>query len=267
MDIKIGIIGLGIIGSATKQGFEHLGHEISVHDIKLNTNINDVLKTDICFICVPTPSTPEGKCDTSIVDSVVGELIINNYKGLMAIKSTVVPGLVDSLSLKYNTKNIAFVPEFLRERCATEDFIYNQDLCVIGTYTDKDYNLIKRVHGNLPKSFSKCSPIEAEFVKYFNNIYNASLITFANSFAVVCEHMDVDYNRVKEIAVQRNHIQDTYLNSSSDVRGFGGMCLPKDTKAFNQLAKEVSNTKVTFFEDILKQNNKFPTTVFKGMRK
>lgn len=264
---KVGIVGLGVIGSAIKAGFEHIGHEIKVHDIRLETNIESVLDTQVCFICVPTPSAENGECNTSIVESVVSELVGLNYNGLISIKSTVSPGLVDSLSEKYNIKNISFVPEFLRERCAVEDFIYNQDLCVLGVYSDSDYELLKSIHGNLPKSFSKCTPIEAEFVKYFNNVYNATLITFANSFASVCESMGVDYSRVKEVAVQRNHIQDVYLNSSKEVRGFGGMCLPKDTNAFNHLAKNVDNLNISFFEDIIKQNDEFQVTVFKGMRK
>ena len=93
------------------------------------------------------------------------------------------------------------------------------------------------------------------------------LITFANSFSSICESMGVDYGRVKEVIVQRNHIQDIYLNSSDDTKGFGGACLPKDTSALNELAKMVKEYDITFFEDILKQNNQFNTTVFKGMRK
>ena len=127
--------------------------------------------------------------------------------------------------------------------------------------------IVKESHGNLPKSFSKCSPKEAEFVKYFNNVYNAMLITFANSFSSICESMSVDYGRVKEVIVQRNHIQDIYLNSSDDTKGFGGACLPKDTSALNELAKMVKEYDITFFEDILEQNSQFNTTVFKGMRK
>ena len=87
--IKIGIIGLGVIGSACKYGFEKLGHKVIVHDIKLNTNIVDVISTDICYICVPTPSKDDGSCDTTIVEEVVLTLYNMNYKGVIAIKSTV----------------------------------------------------------------------------------------------------------------------------------------------------------------------------------
>ena len=262
---QIGIIGLGVIGSAIKEGFEYIDYNILYHDINLNTKINNVINTDVCFICVPTPSDNLGNCDTTIVESVIVELLENNYQGLIAIKSTVIPGFTDKMSHKYKTKNISFVPEFLRERCAAEDFINNQDLCVIGAYSKNHFEILKEIHGILPKSFAFCQPKEAEFVKYFNNVYNATLITFANSFASICESLNVDYNNVKKIAVRRNHINDIYLNSSDKLKGFGGMCLPKDTKALNKLA-EINCPEIKFFKNILDQNEKFKKTVFKGMR-
>lgn len=262
---QIGIVGLGVIGSAVKKGFEYIDYDVFYHDINLETSINSVISSDVCFVCVPTPSDKLGNCDTSIVESVIVELLKNNYKGLIAIKSTVSPGFTDKMSTKYNTKNLSFVPEFLRERCATEDFINNQDLCVIGAYSEVHFNILKEIHGILPKSFAFCEPKEAEFVKYFNNVYNATLITFANSFASICESMNVDYNNVKKIAVRRNHINDIYLNSSEKLKGFGGMCLPKDTSALSKLA-ELNCPEIKFFKNILDQNDKFKKTVFKGMR-
>jgi nucleotide sugar dehydrogenase len=264
--MKLGVIGLGVIGSATKQGFEHIGHTVFGHDIKLETSIDDVLDTEVCFICVPTNSLEDGSCDTGIVDSVVSQLVENYYKGIIAIKSTVLPGTTLSLSKKYDTNSIVFVPEFLRERCAYEDFIYNQDICVIGAQTDVQYEIIKEIHGNLPQKFEKATPTEAELVKYFNNVYNASLITFANSFGTLCESLKIDYTRVKNIAVQRKHINDIYLDFNDKTKGFGGVCLPKDTKAINYLANQIA-PHITFFNDILIQNSKFEITVFKNMRK
>ena len=55
--MKIGIVGLGVVGAAIKEGFEKLGHEILCHDLKLNTEISDIVKSEIVFICVPTPLT------------------------------------------------------------------------------------------------------------------------------------------------------------------------------------------------------------------
>lgn len=263
--LTIGIVGQGAIGTALKDGFEHLGTPVKTHDIKFETTINEVLSTDICFICVPTPSKSSGECDTTIVKGVVTELIQKNYQGIIAVKSTVIPGTVESLMMDLNYKRIAFVPEFLRERCATEDFIENQDLLVIGTHSDEDYEILKSIHKHLPKVVVKSTPTEAEFVKYFNNCYNATLITFANSLCSICNKMGVNYSNVKEIAVLRNHINDVYLNSSEEVKGFAGMCLPKDTKALDFLSKSL-DLNVEFFGDLIKENKKYSKTVFKGMR-
>ena len=72
--MKIGIVGLGVVGSANYAGFELLGHKVFGHDIKFNSSIADVLPTDIVFVCVPTPSFENGSCDTTIVKSVIDDL-------------------------------------------------------------------------------------------------------------------------------------------------------------------------------------------------
>ena len=72
---KIGIIGSeGVVGGALKYGMKKLGYIVKCHDIVLNTKIEDVLDTDIIYICVPTNAKPTGECDTSIVESVVHKL-------------------------------------------------------------------------------------------------------------------------------------------------------------------------------------------------
>ena len=131
--MKIGIIGLGAVGTANKHGFEHLGHEVLVHDIKLNTSIQDVISTEINFLCVPTPSTDDGQCDTTILESVIQELDDNKYKGIIAIRSTSVPGFTQEMIEKHKNLAICFVPEFLRERCAVDDFIKNHKGLAVGS--------------------------------------------------------------------------------------------------------------------------------------
>jgi UDPglucose 6-dehydrogenase len=263
---KIGIIGIGVVGNAIKIGFERLGHEVICHDIKLNTNIQDVIETDLCFICVPTPSRETGECDTSIVEEVVSELLDSNYDGLMCIKSTVEPGMTKKLQNKHNTDKICFVPEFLRERTAAEDFIFNHDLCIIGTSNEEHFDLITKVHGHYPEKIVQLTECEAEFCKYFNNVYNAMMIIFANSFYELCGKFDVDYTNVKDAIVKRRNITDSYLNCREDLRGFGGLCLPKDLRALSYLAKK-TETDVEFFRNLLEENKKYKTTVFDGMRR
>ena len=264
--MKIGVIGLGVVGSAIKTGFEELGHDVFGHDIKNNTSINDVLNTKICYICVPTPPDKIGRCDTAIVADVIKKLSELKYSGLVIIKSTVEPGTTDRLSNSFPNLNVGFVPEFLRERCAISDFIVNHDVCIIGVHTKKDFKLVKKSHGYYPKEFMMVNPKEAEICKYFSNIYNATLITFANSFYQVCSNLDVSYDNVKNAVKKRAHIDGTYLDCNKNFRGFGGVCLPKDTKAMDTFCKS-RNIDVNFFENILKENEKYVVTVPKGMRK
>jgi UDPglucose 6-dehydrogenase len=161
--------------------------------------------------------------------------------------------------------DITFIPEFLHERFAVADFV-SQDLLIIGTsYPNSKIDVIKECHKGYYKKLIICDPTEAELVKYFNNVYNATLITFANSFYTICNKLRVSYDNVKSIAVQREHINDTYLNCSEDLRGFGGMCLPKDTKALAYLAKSLG-VDVKFFSHLISENAKYKTTVFEGMR-
>jgi UDP-glucose 6-dehydrogenase len=102
--MKIGIIGRGTVGSAVYEGLEYLGHDLSFFDPKYEgSRLDDVLDTEVVFISVPTDQTSTGDCDTSIVDNVINELAVNNYRGLVSIKSTVIPGTTDRLQKQYPT--------------------------------------------------------------------------------------------------------------------------------------------------------------------
>ena len=185
----IGIIGQGVVGGACEYGFKKLDHTVIVHDLKLNTKIIDVINTDVCYICVPTPSIKDGSCDVSIVESVMRELQQNNYKGVIAIKSTVKPSTTQRLITEYPDLKICFVPEFLRERCAVSDFIENHDLLAVGTHSFEVFNIIKDCHGKYPDKIVMLSPTEAELLKYYSNVFNALRIIFANEFYEICSSL------------------------------------------------------------------------------
>ena len=263
--MNIGIIGLGVIGSACKYGFEKLGHTVKVHDIKFDTTIDEVLDTDIVYICVPTPTNEDGSCDTSIVEGEVLSLNEKGYKGVVVIKSTVKPTTTDRL-IKETGLNLCFVPEFLRERCAISDFTENHDLLAVGTHSDTIFELIKECHGNYPKEYSKLSPTEAELLKYYSNTFNALRVIFSNEMYEICEAVGADYTKIKDTFIKRGTTKDLYLDVNDNFRGYGGVCLPKDTKALDAFVKEL-NLDLKLFETIDSENNKFKTTVFNGMRK
>src|SRR4051812_23229950 len=143
--MKVGIVGVGKVGSAVAFGLAKIGHEVLKHDLTLRTTIHDVLPASIVFICVPTPMLPTGRCETGIVETVVAELAGQKYKGLVVIKSTVTPGSTDKWYKRYDLR-LAFCPEFLRERSAVTDFVENHDVCIAGVYETEDADLIREAH-------------------------------------------------------------------------------------------------------------------------
>jgi nucleotide sugar dehydrogenase len=197
---------------------------------------------------------------------VIERLFQNDYQGIIAIKSTVVPGTTQSLIDKYNNHKICFVPEFLRERSALVDFMQHQDVLIVGGSPGNSASEnVKMSHGNIPKNVVVMSPTEAELAKYFNNVFNALRITFANGFFDVCKEMDCDYQKIIEAMTMRENIDHHYLRASNNLRGFGGYCLPKDTEAFQNLVKNL-DLKSTIFQAIIDDNKLYKRTVLEGTR-
>ena len=286
--MKVAVIGCGIVGSAVAGGLERLGHDVFRHDpAKYSTTVDEMLesKPEICFISVPTPQDDDGSCNTSIVESVIQELVGRKYNGIIVIKSTVEPGFTDRMQERhyYSYLNrdgtganlrlkLAFVPEFLREAHAFHDFTEGHDVCVIGIPRDAPFFLtdsiideLKRVHGRYPKSFHTMGAVEAELVKYFSNVFNAARITFANGFYEVCKKLGANYDQVKSAMVDRPTITDMYLDCNENWRGFAGPCLPKDTSAFAALADKLG-VEAQIFRTIVEDNKLYRPTVPEGMR-
>ena len=264
--MRIGIVGLGVVGSAIKTGFEKLGHDIVCHDLKLQTTLQDVTDSEILFLCVPTPQGDDGSCDTTIITGILTELSANNYKGIVAIKSTVECGFTRSSIEKFKNLTICFVPEFLRERCAVDDFINNHNLLAVGTHDKFVFDKVVEAHGHYPKDSVKLKPTEAEILKYYNNVFAAYKIIFANIMSEVCNKLDCDYTTVKDAFVKFGRCKDTYLDVNENLKGYGGICLPKDVKA---MAKLLDKLEIDFdtFKSIDRDNSKLKITVFNGMRK
>ena len=238
--MKIGIIGKGTVGSAVFEGLEYLGHSMAFFDPKHEgSKLQHVLDTDVVFISVPTDQTANGDCDVSIVDNVVNELAVNNYSGLVSIKSTVIPGTTDRLQQMYPALRMSMVPEFLRAKHALSDFVDNHDLLVVGTYNKEDADIVVELHGSFPAAVARVTPTEAEVIKYFNNVHHAMSVTFANITHDVCEKLGANYINVYKAITKRECFNPAYLMANKNMRGYGGHCLPKDTSAWNNLIKKL----------------------------
>lgn len=262
--MKVGIVGVGAVGSACRKGFELLGHEVKVYDPKFNSKIEDVVDTDITYVCVPTPEAEDGSCDLSIVRSTIHSLEKLAYAGVVALKSTSVPGTTEQLISETNLR-MCFVPEFLRERSAVEDFVVNHELLAVGCHDEDIFKVVVDSHGFFPKNTVMLTPTEAEILKYYSNVFNATRIVFANAMYEICQNLGADYDKVKDTYLIRGTASPDYLNCNEKMRGYGGMCLPKDTKAIDSLVKNLG-LDLKLFEAIDQDNKKFKRTVFPGMR-
>lgn len=264
--MKVGVVGWGAVGSAIGKGFKMLGHNVSRHDPKFNTVIDDVLDTEILFICVPTPSKENFECDISIIVESIDKLKLKGYQGIIALKSTSIPGTTQSLIEKYNDENICFVPEFLRERSPLEDFVKNHDLLAVGCKSEKSWQKVCEVHSFLPKHTVRMTPTEAEILKYYSNTFNALRVVFANVMYEVSVKFNSDYDKILSTFLLRGTSTPDYLSCSNNLRGYGGMCLPKDTQAMAHLCEKL-DLPFNIFKTVDSDNNKLKKTVFKGMRK
>ena len=124
--IRVGIIGIGMVGEPIRKWFQEIlgykrGKDFFCYDVDPKKGYaDDVNRADIVFIAVPTPPNPDGSCNVSIVQNAVST--VKDGK-IVVVKSTVPPGTVQNLQIKYPKKRFIFNPEFLTESQAWEDFL------------------------------------------------------------------------------------------------------------------------------------------------
>ena len=240
--MRVGIIGAGMVGGAIEHCFAD-AHELFVHDPARGTELSSITDNcDMAYIAVPTPANDDGSCDTSVVEEILSAL----PDGFIAvIKSTVIPGTTEKLQAVYPSLKLAYSPEFLVERRRLEDFA-NQKILVVGTNHEEVANLVFEQHklaGVLVgEQTFHVSSTEAEMVKYTKNNFYALKVIFANQMHDICKAMGIEWSVISNIITtpQDQPIGDSHLNPIMGLnRGFGGKCLPKDTLALRELARNL----------------------------
>jgi len=237
-NLKIGIMGVGMVGGALKNYFESIGKKIFLYDNGKNFgSVEEINQADIIFICVPTPFDKEKGFDLFFVEDAISKI---KGEKIIVIKSTVLPGTTEKLQKKYPQHKFLFNPEFLTELTADQDMKY-PDRQIIG-YTKESYNIAGDVLEILPLApFEKIMPAtEAEMVKYFGNTWFSIKVIFANQMYDLCQKLGLNYDRVMEAAAADKRIGKSHLEVwHKGYRGYGGKCLPKDTKALIQFADQI----------------------------
>ncbi len=264
--MDIGIVGCGVVGGACKFGFEKAGHSVFVHDTALGTSLEDLLHCCIVYVSVPTPKKEDGSCDTNVVESVVVGLRDVGYHGIVAIKSTITPGTTAKFAAAYpHFKDVCFIPEFLRERCAITDFIEKHQLLAIGSTSEETIRIVTECHGDYPESVIPMTATQAELLKYYHNTFNALRVVFANEFYEICSALGEGYGEIKKGLLKTSGVPDIYLDVNKNMRGYSSICWNKDVPALIQLSKAL-DIETPLIDMIPLANNNFEKTPFKGTR-
>ena len=281
--MRISIFGLGYVGAVTAACFAQEGHDVVgvdpirtkvdlinsgqspiieaeageitskvVKSGRLRATVNQdeaILHTDLSFVCVGTPSQPNGNLDLTYIRRVcelIGKsLKIKPMRHTIVIRSTILPGTMRQIVIpsleEYSGKKagidfgICNNPEFLREGSAVKDF-NSPPKTVIGEFDRASGDILAGLYEKLEAPLIRTDLETAEMVKYVDNCWHALKIGFANEIGNLCKSVSVDSHEVMKIFCQdkKLNISPAYLTPGF---AFGGSCLPKDLRALAYKAR------------------------------
>ena len=276
--MKLGIIGSGYVGLVSGACFAELGHEVRCMDhdsdkitqlkagvipiyepgledlvqanviggrLDFTTDMAEIMSfADILFICVGTPSLPDGGVDLSYMEKVMSEIAqhMHSYK-LIVEKSTVPVRTAESMEALARKHlagrdvefDLASNPEFLSEGRALHDFMH-PDRIVLGVNSERAMSLLVQLYAPLNAPLLLTDINSAELIKHASNAFLAMKISYINALANVCEHVGADINKVAKGMGLDRRIGQEFLRAGI---GYGGSCFPKDVSGFIKIVEDV----------------------------
>jgi len=255
-------------------GVEPLLNELlKKNRFKASTDYNEIINCKIIFICVGTPSKENGECDLRFIKSVaveIGKILDKmNNNPIIIVKSTVPPDTTQftvlPLLLKHSKKqvgkdfSVAMSPEFLKEGNALNDFLH-PDRIVIGAYDNDTAQFLENFFKIFKsKIYITKNVSTAEMIKYANNAFLSTKISFINEMANICRTFkNVDVSEIATGIGLDDRISDKFLRAGC---GFGGSCYQKDVKALISFAKNGNYTASLLSSVLLVNDNQAKITV------
>ncbi len=271
MSDMVGVIGAGYVGLTTAACLAHLGHivrcvdndtarvarlargivdirEPQLPDLVLNasragrlrfdTQLDTVAECGVVVLCLPTPAGPDGAPDLGAVTSVATAVAQTSvHPVVLGLKSTVPPGSARSLqtSLADHSIDVVSNPEFLREGRSVEDFL-GPDRIVVGGENGTAVDTIADLYRELQAPIFRTDWASAELAKYACNGFLALKASYTNELADLCEAAGADVTDVTAVMAADARIGGAFLSPGP---GWGGSCLPKDTRGLLDTAGRV----------------------------
>lgn len=254
---SIGIIGLGVVGSAVAHSYDGHGTKLVQYDTDPKKNhfstYEDLKNTEAIFVCVPSPVGKDSRYDTSALETVLENL--KDYRGVIISKVTATPDIYRKLGEQY--PNLVHCPEFLTAANPNKDYINSKFMIIGGSVSayQREAERIIKIANLSNIAYHHCSLEEAATVKIAINSFLATKVVFMNELYCLCSKNDIDFNLVTSLMIndQRIGSSHTKVPGPDGFFGFGGMCFPKDTTALLKFAED-SNIDMSVLQSAVKKN-------------